>query len=136
MNKKIMRRKFLSIVSAAAMTAAAIPAQFALIPSAETTSPDMFNYYETSRWDSELGEYVKDSCVISGLTNPDIEELNIPSEINGLKVTGISNYAFYNNDTLKSVVIPDSVTMLSSMAFYDCDSLESVVISDNLTYIS
>lgn len=135
MNKKIMRRKFLSIVSAAAMTAAAVPAQFALIPSAETTSPDMFSYYETSRWDSELGEYVKDSCKITGLTNPDIEDLNIPSEINGLKVTGIGYSAFENNDTLKSVIIPDTVTEIGNLAFYDCDSLESVVISDNLTYI-
>ena len=41
-------------------------------------------------------------------------------------VTSIGNYAFYNYDSLTSVVIPDSVTSIGNYAFYNCSSLTSV----------
>ena len=41
-------------------------------------------------------------------------------------VTSIGNYAFYDCDSLTSVVIPDSVTSIGNYAFYNCSSLTDV----------
>jgi len=43
-------------------------------------------------------------------------------------VTSISNYAFYNCDSLTSVTIEGSVKKIGHYAFYDCDGLKSVSI--------
>ncbi|MBQ2716823.1 MAG: leucine-rich repeat protein, partial [Clostridia bacterium] len=56
----------------------------------------------------------------------------IPSEYNGLPVTAIASWAFSENDSIVSVVIPDSVTEIGSGAFYHCSSLKKVVLSKNL----
>lgn len=41
-------------------------------------------------------------------------------------VTKIEDYAFYNNENLTRIVIPESVTELGESAFEDCGSLSSV----------
>ncbi len=48
----------------------------------------------------------------------------------GVPVTGIYEKVFYDNDSITSVVIPDSVTSIGDDAFYSCSSLTSVNISD------
>ena len=50
-------------------------------------------------------------------------------------ITEINQYAFYNCDSLTSVVIGDGVTTIGDWAFYNCDSLTSVVIGDGVTTI-
>ena len=50
-------------------------------------------------------------------------------------VTEIGNYAFYNCDSLTSVMIPDSVTSIESYAFYKCASLTSVTMGNSVTSI-
>ena len=57
-------------------------------------------------------------------------ELTLPSEINS-----IYQYAFYNNETITSVVIPDSVTSIGSVAFAGCDSLTSLTIPNSVESI-
>ena len=63
-------------------------------------------------------------------------DIVIPSVRNGLPVTIIGDRAFYDCDSLTSVVIPDSVTIIGDSAFRDCDSLTSVVIPDSVTSIA
>ena len=53
----------------------------------------------------------------------------------GDSVTTIGENAFYNCDSLSSVVIPDGVTTIGKNAFIWCDSLSSVVIPDSVTSI-
>ncbi len=50
----------------------------------------------------------------------------IPANYKGYPVTGISRYAFQNNDFIESVEIPDSVKTIGMYAFSDCDNLKEV----------
>jgi hypothetical protein len=59
----------------------------------------------------------------------------VPDTINGLPVTGIGDYAFYDCDSLSSVTIPNSVTSIGDDAFAWCTSLTNVIIPDNVTSI-
>ena len=52
----------------------------------------------------------------------------------GLPVTNIGKESF-NDSSIKSVVIPDSVTSIGREAFYNCDNLTSVVIPDSVVNI-
>ena len=54
-------------------------------------------------------------------------------EVYGEQITvkEISDEAFYDNDTITSVTIPDSVTTIGDSAFYGCSSLTIVTISEN-----
>ena len=59
----------------------------------------------------------------------------IPETHNGLPVTRIGNYAFYDRPNLRSITIPDSVTSIGSSAFYACKNLTSVTLGNGVTTI-
>ena len=61
--------------------------------------------------------------------------IRIADTYNGLPVTTICSKAFYENDTITSVIIPDSVTSIGDYAFYACYYLTRVVIPDSVTSI-
>lgn len=56
----------------------------------------------------------------------------IPSEINGIAVTEISNNAFYGSKTLKTLVIPEGVHTLGNAVFRGCDNFEKITIPDSV----
>ena len=60
---------------------------------------------------------------------------NIPSEINGLIVVSISDYAFSTCNNLASVTIPDSVNYIGAEAFANCSSLTNITIPNNVIAI-
>lgn len=64
----------------------------------------------------------------------DVENVVIPKEYNGRKVTGIE-WGFTARTKLKSVVIPDTVTYISSNSFNRCDSLTTVTIPKSVESI-
>lgn len=61
-----------------------------------------------------------------------IEEVEIPSEIEGLPVTLIDEKAFYEATNLKKVTIPEGVEGIGDSAFYGCSSLTDVNLPDSL----
>ena len=62
-------------------------------------------------------------------------KVRIAETFNGLPVTQIYSEAFKNNDSITTVVIPNSVISIGNSAFYYCSSLTSVTIPDSVTSI-
>ena len=81
--------------------------------------------------------YVISGNTITGLTDygETLPVLNIPSEIDGKKITNIGYRAFYKYTSLTSVTIPDSVTGIGERAFEECSSLASITIPNAVTSI-
>ena len=78
----------------------------------------------------------KSTGTITGCDS-EVTEANIPSEIDGVKVTSIADWAFYYRSTLTSVTIPDGVTIIDGTAFAYCPSLLSINVADaNRAYSS
>lgn len=66
--------------------------------------------------------YLNNKRVAGAITIPD-------------SVTKIPDYAFYNCDSLTSIIIPNSVTSIGTAAFGNCSSLTSVTIPNSVTII-
>jgi len=75
-----------------------------------------------------------DQITIIGYTGPD-GNVTIPTNINGLPVTSIAQEAFYTNNSVTSITIPDSVTSIGEGAFFLCASLTNATIGDGVTSI-
>ena len=76
------------------------------------------------------------TCRVSGIGSCTDIDVVIPlTSPEGWRVTNIGREAFYDCDSLTSIVIPDGVTSIGNEAFYDCDSLMSIVIPDGVTSI-
>ena len=67
--------------------------------------------------------------------NGSAKKIRIADTYEGLPVRTIYNNAFYENKTITTIIIPDSVTSIGDYAFYKCSSLASVVIPDSVTSI-
>ncbi|MBQ9070933.1 MAG: leucine-rich repeat domain-containing protein [Clostridia bacterium] len=61
-------------------------------------------------------------------------ELTLPKDCNG-KNYAIYKYAFYENNKIIKVIIPNSVTSIGGSAFEDCTSLTSVTLGNSVTSI-
>ena len=70
---------------------------------------------------------------VKGIVEAPDRPLVIPSEFNGLPVTRIDDYAFYENSDLISVTISGNITEIGDSAFYDCENLENLVIDAKIT---
>ncbi len=68
-----------------------------------------------------------------------VENLEIPETIKyydvDVKVTEIKDNAFYNNNNLINVVIPDSVEVIGEFAFGNCINIENIQFGKGLKYI-
>lgn len=66
----------------------------------------------------------------------ELEELIIPAEIDGIRVTKIGDSAFSSNSGLTGELnLPDSVTEIGEKAFYFCSGLTGVKIPDGVEVI-
>ena len=60
------------------------------------------------------------------------ETLYIPEYLNGYPLTKIQNSAFYGNNKLINIVIPDTVTSIGDYAFSNCTNLLDIKISKSI----
>ncbi|MDD7158157.1 MAG: leucine-rich repeat protein, partial [Firmicutes bacterium] len=65
----------------------------------------------------------ENTCVVVGIGTAVEKDVIIPGVYQGKKVVGIKDKAFRENNTIRSVEIPDSVTSIGNEAFYGCRSL-------------
>ncbi|MGN0533751.1 MAG: leucine-rich repeat domain-containing protein, partial [Eubacterium sp.] len=82
-----------------------------------------------------VDEISTDVYHVTGYVLPSLSNAVIESEIDGIPVTEISDDAFYECYTIKSVVIPGSVKLIDTGAFGNCTKLESVVFNEGLEKI-
>lgn len=84
-----------------------------------------FNYINYSYGDVE-------GIVISSFSGGTTDkEIVIPNKIDGKNVIGIFKEAFYSEQYIESVVIPEGVLEVGQEAFYNCGSLKSVKIPNS-----
>jgi len=76
-----------------------------------------------------------EGCYVSGIGACKDTDIVIPSEFNGVPVTGIGHSAFYGCGNITSVDIPVGVTEIGNSAFSKCFGLKSVVIPEGVTRI-
>ena len=62
--------------------------------------------------------------------------VEIPEGIDGYTVTGIAEYAFWGQETIKKVHIPDTVTEIGSAAFENCYALQEIDLPEQLEEIN
>lgn len=74
--------------------------------------------------------------IITGYSGSSINTLVIPSKINDIPVSQISENAFRNCSTIKNIEIPNGVSTLNSCLFLNCTNLETVTIPASVSYIS
>lgn len=111
------------------------------------TTPE-WNGYETHIWlDKEANDVVEfnDKNIVGGniyfdiktgyviSADKEIERVVIPAEIEGVKVVGILDKAFFQCTKLYKIDIPDSVEYIGSGAFKNCRSLYKVSLPQNLS---
>ena len=83
-----------------------------------------------------ISDKTEDIAVITGYTG-DETTVTIPKTLGGKRVYKIDRAAFYQNKTLKKIVIPnDTVGFINEGAFADCTSLEEIVLGNSIENIS
>lgn len=86
----------------------------------------------------ELGtkvEYIVKNNTIIGANNyvkEKVTELEIPSEVNGQKITAIGDFVFRGYDNLKNVVINEGIEKIGNEAFAWCENLIKVQIPESV----
>lgn len=78
---------------------------------------------------------LKTSATITGYTGKK-NNLEIPSEIEGVPVTSIGFEAFYYNNYVSAVLLPETITNISASAFSHCRNLKMIVLPKSLKTIS
>lgn len=99
-----------------------------------------FNHYATSHKD-----YIIENDFVFGLKTDNTisvakylgnsSEVEIPSEVQGKKVTSILGYAFSKKTMINNVTIPSSIENIGNNAFEGCTGLKEIIIPSSVTTI-
>lgn len=65
---------------------------------------------------------------ITGINTLKSNEIVLPDSVDGKKITGIFNRAFYSGKTLKKITLPKYLNFIEEGAFYGCTALSEVVV--------
>lgn len=52
--------------------------------------------------------------------------ITVPRRLNNYDITTISANAFYNNNTLTTVTLPETVKIINDYAFYNCSQIKTI----------
>ena len=63
------------------------------------------------------------------------EELTVPETLDNLPVVSIGNQAFWYNDVIEKVFLPEGITEIGDMAFYMCPNLKEVHLPEGVVSI-
>lgn len=74
--------------------------------------------------------------ILAGKGSATDTDIIIPAEYEGKPVTEIKSKAFYDDDTVVRVFIPDSITTVGASAFWSCGQLKTVKIGSGITKIN
>lgn len=98
----------------------------------------ILNYGTVQAADMKYGDYIytvlNKKVTIKEYRGND-ENVTIPAYIKGLKVTSIGGASFANNESIKKVIIPDSVISIQYNAFANCINLKIVFLPDGIKTI-
>ncbi len=86
-------------------------------------------------WEDYEYELLDDGTVEITKYKGNDQNLTIPQNIAGKRVTSIYYSAFYNREGLIEVTVPDGVKSIKRQAFYYCINLEKIVLPESLTSI-
>lgn len=78
--------------------------------------------------------YVVNGCIVKYRGNS--ENVIIPEQINGVKITDIASLAFYVCNDLKELTIPGSIKIIHSTFTSNCKNLTTIRFSDGVERIS
>ena len=73
--------------------------------------------------------------IITRLKTKNVTRIDIPSEIDGMKVVAIAKGAFSQKDTVKIVTVPDTVTSIGRDAFWAMTRLQELIINAKIEEI-
>lgn len=76
----------------------------------------------------EYTQTLNSSYYVSGIGTCTDTDIVIPDTYNNLPVEGISDSAFSDNNSIKSITIPNTIKRIDSRAFYSCAMLERVIL--------
>ena len=129
-----MKQKLIIILAAAVM---ALSCTFAFAACSETPTADNGDtpYPDENAIQGLEFALNDDSYWVIGIGTCTDTEIVIPSQYNGLPVTGIFEQAFAGTNDLASIEIPDSVTYIGNYAFMYCSSLTSITLHGSVTSI-
>ena len=85
--------------------------------------------YDAAHYHVGSGLY-KDAISIWGKSVSGV--VTIPSHIDGIPVTAISNYAFYNCKRITGVVVPSTVKSVGDWAFYRCTGMNKITFPEEM----
>ena len=129
-------KKIIASLIAVTVIGVSMPTFSAVVPNVSVTASAEEDYTEETYNDFTLYKY-SDHVEINKYTG-DASEVVVPSEIDGLPVTNISEWAwslFPSCKNLESITIPDSVTSIGNNAFSGCKNLASITIPNSVTSI-
>ena len=64
-----------------------------------------------------------------------LPHIDVPSKINNIEITKISDYAFQGNTILESINFPETLTSIGGYAFVSCITLQNIVIPSSLNIL-
>lgn len=117
-------------------TSSATTSKAGTTSSTDSTSAESESAFNITDWEYNVNDYGSEITIeITGYRGEG-GEVEVPSEINGIKVTTISDSAFKNNIDITSLSIPETVNLIYHGAFSKCINLYEITFKGGLSTVS